>query len=66
MIQRKSLKYQDQHGMKNLKNLMDHILYRIFKIILSMSNIPELEKLVYWNLVNNTYQHDSKVYIYLI
>ena len=31
-----NLKYQLQHGMKNLSNLMDHILYQIFKIILNM------------------------------
>ena len=61
MIQRKSLKYQDQHGMKNLKNLMDHVLYQIFKILLSISNITQLEKLAYWNLANNTYRHDSRV-----
>ena len=29
-------KYQLQHGMINLKYLMDHILYQIFKIILSI------------------------------
>ena len=28
-------KYQDQHGMKNLNFLMDHILFPIFKSILS-------------------------------
>ena len=32
-----SLKYQLQHGMKNLNYLMDHILYQIFKIILNIS-----------------------------
>ena len=32
-----NLKYQIQHGMKNLNYLMDHILYQKFKIIL---NIP--------------------------
>ena len=32
-----NLKYQLQHGMKNLNYLMDHILYQIFKIILSIS-----------------------------
>ena len=30
------LKYQLQHGMKNLNYLMDHILYQIFKIILNV------------------------------
>ena len=28
-----SLKYQLQHGMKNLNYLMDHILYQTFKTI---------------------------------
>ena len=32
-----SLKYQLQHGMKNLNYLMYHILYQIFQIILSIS-----------------------------
>ena len=32
-----NLKYQLQHGMKSLNYLMDHILYQIFKIILSIS-----------------------------
>ena len=27
-----NLKYQLQHGMKNLNSLIDHILYQIFKI----------------------------------
>ena len=31
-----NLKYQLQHGMKNWSNLMDHILFQIFKIILNM------------------------------
>ena len=31
------IKYQIQHGMKNLNYLMDHILYQIFKIILNIS-----------------------------
>ena len=31
----KNSKYQDQHGMKNLNFLMDHILFPIFKSILS-------------------------------
>ena len=30
------LKYQFQHGMKNLSYLMDHILYQIFKTILKI------------------------------
>ena len=30
------LKFQLQHGMKNLNYLMDHILYQIFKIILNI------------------------------
>ena len=30
-----NLKYNIQQGMKNLDNLMDHILYQIFKIMLS-------------------------------
>ena len=29
--------YQLQHGRKNLNDLMDHILYHIFKIILNIS-----------------------------
>ena len=33
-----NLKYQFQNGTKNLKYLMDHILYQIFKIILSISS----------------------------
>ena len=32
-----NLKYQLNHGMKNLNDLMDHILYQIFKIILNIS-----------------------------
>ena len=35
-IRRIDLKYQLQHGMKNLNYLMDHILYQIFKIILNI------------------------------
>ena len=31
-----NLKYQHQHGMKNLNYQMDCILYQIFKIILSI------------------------------
>ena len=31
-----SLKFQLQHGMKNLNYLMDHILYQIYKIILNI------------------------------
>ena len=31
-----NLNYQFQHEMKNLNYLMDHILYQIFKIILSI------------------------------
>ena len=31
-----NLKYQLQHGMKSLNYLMDHILYQICKIILSI------------------------------
>ena len=31
-----NLKYQLQHGMKNLNDLADRILYHIFKIILSI------------------------------
>ena len=30
------LKYQLQHGVKNLNYLMDHILYQMFKIILNI------------------------------
>ena len=32
-----NLKYQLQHGMENLHYPMDHILYKIFKIILNTS-----------------------------
>ena len=32
-----NLKYQLQHGMKNLNYLMDDILYQIFKTILNIS-----------------------------
>ena len=32
-----NLKYQLQHGIKNLNYLMDHILYQILKIILNIS-----------------------------
>ena len=32
-----NLKYQLQHGMKNLNLLMGHILYQIFKIIFNIS-----------------------------
>ena len=32
-----NLKYQLQHGIKNLNYLMDYILYQIFKIILNIS-----------------------------
>ena len=31
-----NLKYQLQHGMKNLNYLLNHILYQIFKIILNI------------------------------
>ena len=31
-----NLKYQLQHGLMNLNYLMDHILYQIFKTILSI------------------------------
>ena len=31
-----NLKYEHQHGTKNLNYLMDHILYQIFKIILNI------------------------------
>ena len=31
-----NLKFQLQHGKKNLNYLMDHILYQIFKIILNL------------------------------
>ena len=31
-------KYLLQHGMMNLNNLMDHILYQKFKIVLSISS----------------------------
>ena len=33
-----NLKYQLRHGMKNLNYLIDHILYQIFKTILSISS----------------------------
>ena len=33
-----NLKYQLQRGMKNLNYLMNHILYQIFKIILTTSS----------------------------
>ena len=33
-----NVKYQIQHGMKNLDYLMDHILYQKFKIILNISS----------------------------
>ena len=32
-----NLKYQPQHGIKNVNYLMDHIVYQIFKIILNIS-----------------------------
>ena len=35
-IKNSNLKYQHQHGMITLNYLMDHILYRIFKTILSI------------------------------
>ena len=31
------LKYQLRHGMESLNNVIDHILYRIFKITLNIS-----------------------------
>ena len=31
-----NMKYQPQHGLKNLNCLMDNILYQIFKIILNV------------------------------
>ena len=34
---RNKQKYQLQHGMKNLNNLMDDILYQVFKITLNIS-----------------------------
>ena len=36
-IKKNKLKYQLQHRTKNLNYLMDHILYQIFKNILSIS-----------------------------
>ena len=33
----KNLKYQLRYGMESLNYLMDHILYKIFKIILTIS-----------------------------
>ena len=33
-----NLKYQLQHGLKNLNYLMNHIMYKIFKTILSVSS----------------------------
>ena len=33
-----NLKYQLQRGIKNLNDLVDHILYQIFKIMLSISS----------------------------
>ena len=41
-----NLKYQLQHGVKNLNYLMDHILYQIFKIILNMYQKKHGEKTV--------------------
>ena len=32
-----NIQYQLRHGMKSLNDLMDHILYQIFKIILNIS-----------------------------
>ena len=31
-----NLKFQLQHGMKNLNYLMDHVIYQIFRIILNI------------------------------
>ena len=39
-----NLKFQLQHGMKNLDYLMDHILYQIFEIILNISLKTQGEK----------------------
>ena len=39
-----NLKYQLQHGMKNLNYLMIHILYQIFKIVLSIYQKKHREK----------------------
>ena len=36
VIRTMNLKYQLQHGIKNLNYLMDHILYQLFKILFSM------------------------------
>ena len=33
-----NIKHQLQHGMKSLNYLMDHVLYQIFKTILSVSS----------------------------
>ena len=38
------LKYQLPHGMKNLNYLMDHILYEISEIILSISSKKKKKK----------------------
>ena len=41
-----NLKYQLQHGMKNLNYVTDHILYQIFKIILNIFKKKQGEKTV--------------------
>ena len=38
------LKYQLQHGMKNLNYLLIHILYQIFKIMLNIYKKKHREK----------------------
>ena len=68
------LRYQLQHGMKNSNYLMDHILYQMFKIIWKYikskmtkdENVPYLEinevvLLIHCNVVNNSYQQNSRV-----
>ena len=37
-----NLKYQLRHGMKSLNYLMDHILYQIFKINISLKNMRQI------------------------
>ena len=44
-IRTMNLKYQLQHGIKNLNYLMDHILYQIFKIIFKKEKGKKNQKL---------------------
>ena len=69
-----NLKYQLQHEMKNLNYLMDHILYQIFKIILSIFKKKRGEETdnssieIYGNKIKNriTFKIKTRYYLELL